>query len=79
MSYHRYKIRWGNYKSDDYKSRKVLKEEIRDILTLGKFSVEELVNIKNYTKGKGFKECGHTDVGGYWVDYDPTDKYNSRP
>jgi hypothetical protein len=54
MSYHRYELEWGNYKSDKYKTKKILKEEIRDILLLGKFSKQDLLDIKNYSKRKAF-------------------------
>lgn len=71
MSYHRYKIRWGNYKSDDHKSRKILKEEIRDILTLGKFSKAALKAIKETAKEKGFEKVAKEKaIEAY---------YNSRP
>ena len=42
-----YNRRWGNYKSDKHKSKGILKEQIRTILTLGEFSKEELIKIKD--------------------------------
>ena len=55
MSYHRYEIQWGNFKSDKYKSMKTLRAEIKDILHLAKFSKADLVLIKDFVKEKGFK------------------------
>lgn len=46
----RYIQEWGNYKSDKYKSKSTLREEIRDILVLGEFSKEELIKIKDVVK-----------------------------
>ncbi len=55
MSFHRYDLMWGNYKSDKYKSKKILRAEISNILHLGKFSKAELKLIKDLVKEKGFK------------------------
>jgi len=42
-----YKKRWGNYKSDKWKSGRILWAEITDILHVGDFSKRELIEIKN--------------------------------
>ncbi len=47
---HRYRQQWGNYKSDKYKTKKLLKEEIRDVLVYGEFSKDTLIIIKDYMK-----------------------------
>ena len=43
----RYKERWGNYFSDKWKTRRVLRSEIIDMMRIFTFSKKELTEIKN--------------------------------
>lgn len=53
--YKRYLDEWGNYKTDEWKTKGLLREEIEDIIYLGNFSKEELIKIKNKLKERAFK------------------------
>ena len=48
----RYLYDWGKYKSDKWKTKRIIKEEIRDLIALGNFSKAELIEIKNIIKQK---------------------------
>ena len=56
MAWRRYKESWGNYRSDKWKSKRILKTEISDIMSLGSFNKEDLINIKEFIIGLGFDE-----------------------
>lgn len=43
----RYLEDWGNYKSDEHKSKSLLREEIRDILVHGTFCRKTLILIRD--------------------------------
>ncbi len=51
----RYEKDWGNYQSDKYKSRSILKQEISSIMVHGEFTKDDLIAIRNFTKNKGLK------------------------
>ena len=51
---HRYLYEWGNYKSDRNKTKRILGQEIGDILSYGEFSKKDLIAIKDLCKTLGF-------------------------
>ena len=55
IKHQRYNLEWGKYKSDKNKTKSLLKEEIRDILIYGSFTKDDLIQIKNFAKDKGFR------------------------
>ena len=48
----RYNQNWGNYKSDKWKSKRTLKSQIAELLSLGNFSKRDLINIKEFAESK---------------------------
>lgn len=50
-----YRARWGNYKSDDHKSKRILKQEISFIMVHGEFTKAELISIRDLIKQKGLE------------------------
>lgn len=48
-----YKKRWGNYKSDKYKSKGLLQSEISFIMAHGEFTKQDLIAIRDFIKEKG--------------------------
>ena len=57
-SWHRYRLSWGNYKSDKYKSKRIVRGEITDLLHLGSFSKAQLVEIKDLIYNMAKKNAG---------------------
>lgn len=55
-SWSNYQQSWGNYKSDAHKSKRTLKSQISYIMSLGYFTKDELIKIKNLLEKIGFKE-----------------------
>lgn len=51
----RYEKDWGNYKSDDHKSKRLLKQEISFIMVHGEFTKPELIAIRDLIKQKGLE------------------------
>lgn len=44
--YHRYKLEWGNYQTDKYKTKKILRQEIGDLLRCIDLPKADLIEIK---------------------------------
>jgi len=55
----RYMREWDNYKSDKNKTKKILKEQIRDALVYGRFTKNDLLKIKELIEDVGFNEDVH--------------------
>jgi hypothetical protein len=55
-SIHRYKLSWGNFKSDRWKSYYTLRAEVADLMAIRKFSKKELIEIKNFIKKIALEE-----------------------
>lgn len=51
----RYQEDWGNYESDKYKSRSILKQEIASIMVHGEFTKTDLIAIRDLIKLKGLE------------------------
>lgn len=51
----RYEKDWGNYKNDDHKSKRILKQEISFIMVHGEFTKAELIVIRDLIKLKGLE------------------------
>lgn len=56
QNWFQYSSSWGNYKSDKYKSKGILKEEIRSLLVYGEYSKSELIEIRDLMKDMAFGE-----------------------
>ena len=50
----RYQRMWGNYKSDKWKSKILQRAEIKDLLALGDFTKQELIEIKEFVLERAF-------------------------
>jgi len=44
----RYRLSWSNYESDKWKTKRTIKYQISQLLSLGPFSKSELIQIKDF-------------------------------
>ncbi len=54
--YWRYRSAWGNFKSDNHKTKRTLRQQIEDALFYGTFTKDDLKMIKTVVSRRGFKE-----------------------
>jgi hypothetical protein len=49
-NWHLYKSQWGNYKSDQWKKKSILRCEIHDLIRFCFFTKDDLIDIKNFIR-----------------------------
>lgn len=57
-SWHRYRLAWGNFKSDRHKSKRTLRAEISDLLGYGHFTKKDYIKIKDMIYDIAKKNAG---------------------
>jgi hypothetical protein len=46
---------WGNYKSDKWKSKAIMREEIRSLLIHGDYTKDQLIEIRDFLQERAWK------------------------
>ena len=57
-AWHRYRLEWGNYKSDKHKTKRILRQEIDDLFRCAHYTKAELIELKNMMVERGRKNAG---------------------